>query len=113
MPVCLIANYDSFVLLFSLFFWLPWQLITLSSACLSWPALLFPFIGDLWKMIMYLQPIDKQSFLDSGILCCLIHVLNSLLVPDGGNRNVGDLLPTNENQDAETRPVRRLEVLYL
>ncbi|VFQ97163.1 unnamed protein product, partial [Cuscuta campestris] len=27
-------------------------------------------------------PIDKQSLLDSGILCCLIHTLNSLLGPD-------------------------------
>ncbi|XLR03888.1 hypothetical protein S83_070086 [Arachis hypogaea] len=28
------------------------------------------------------QPIDKQSLLDSGIFCCLIHVLNGLLNPD-------------------------------
>ncbi|XP_010556770.1 PREDICTED: protein SPIRRIG isoform X2 [Tarenaya hassleriana] len=27
-------------------------------------------------------PIDKQSLLDSGILCCLIHVLNALLAYD-------------------------------
>ncbi|KAK7270292.1 hypothetical protein RIF29_23324 [Crotalaria pallida] len=27
-------------------------------------------------------PIDKQSLLDSGIFCCLIHVLNALLDPD-------------------------------
>ena len=30
----------------------------------------------------FLQPIDKQSLLDSGIFCCLIHVLNALLDPD-------------------------------
>lgn len=29
-----------------------------------------------------LQPIDKQSLLDSGIFCCLIHILNALLDPD-------------------------------
>ncbi|XP_050935853.1 protein SPIRRIG [Cucumis melo] len=27
-------------------------------------------------------PIDKQSLLDSGIFCCLIHILNALLDPD-------------------------------
>ncbi|GAV84359.1 WD40 domain-containing protein/Beach domain-containing protein [Cephalotus follicularis] len=27
-------------------------------------------------------PIDKQSLVDSGILCCLIHILNALLSPD-------------------------------
>ncbi|EPS69873.1 hypothetical protein M569_04889, partial [Genlisea aurea] len=26
--------------------------------------------------------IDKQSLIDSGIFCCLVHVLNALLVPD-------------------------------
>lgn len=29
--------------------------------------------------MFYFQPIDKQSLLDSGILCCLIHTLNALL----------------------------------
>ncbi|KAL3827994.1 hypothetical protein ACJIZ3_016796 [Penstemon smallii] len=60
-------------------------------------------------------PIDRQSFLDSGILCCLIHVLNALLAPDGGSQTQKpddneELLSANENYDAETRPVRRLEV---
>ncbi|KAG8389297.1 hypothetical protein BUALT_Bualt02G0214700 [Buddleja alternifolia] len=60
-------------------------------------------------------PIDKQSFLDSGILCCLIHVLNALLAPIGGgqtkrlNSNV-ELLSVDEDRDVETKPVRRLEV---
>ncbi|KAL0419849.1 UNVERIFIED_CONTAM: protein SPIRRIG [Sesamum radiatum] len=60
-------------------------------------------------------PIDKQSFLDSGILCCLIHILNSLLAPDGGshskdtNDNV-ELPPVDGSNNAETRPVRQLEV---
>ncbi|XP_073051672.1 protein SPIRRIG isoform X2 [Primulina eburnea] len=60
-------------------------------------------------------PIDKQSFLDSGILSCLIHVLYALLSPDGdGQRqklnNNDELLFTEEIHDAENRPVRRLEV---
>ncbi|KAG6383418.1 hypothetical protein SASPL_156829 [Salvia splendens] len=32
-------------------------------------------------------PVDKQSFLDSGIFCCLIHVLNALLAPDGSKKS--------------------------
>ncbi|KAK7277607.1 hypothetical protein RJT34_22622 [Clitoria ternatea] len=32
--------------------------------------------------ILVSGPIDKQSLLDSGIFCCLIHVLNALLNPD-------------------------------
>lgn len=69
-------------------------------------------------MNLCLQPIDKQSFLDSGILCCLIHVLNALLAPDGGSHlknpnDNEDLLAVNENNDAETRPVRQLEVLFI
>ncbi|KAI3449688.1 hypothetical protein Pfo_006353 [Paulownia fortunei] len=60
-------------------------------------------------------PIDKQSFLDSGIFCCLIHVLNALLAPDGGSHskkpnNNENLLAVDENNDAETKPVRQLEV---
>ncbi|PKI63591.1 protein SPIRRIG [Punica granatum] len=31
--------------------------------------------------ILVSGPIDKQSLLDSGILCCLIHILNALLIP--------------------------------
>lgn len=37
------------------------------------------------------QPFDKQSLLDSGILCCLIHILNALLtynVPTEGEKTV-------------------------
>ncbi|KAG9140065.1 hypothetical protein Leryth_010576 [Lithospermum erythrorhizon] len=30
-------------------------------------------------VMFFMQPIDKQSLLDSGILCCLIHILNALL----------------------------------
>ncbi|KAL3531297.1 hypothetical protein ACH5RR_010619 [Cinchona calisaya] len=59
-------------------------------------------------------PIDKQSLLDSGILCCLIHVLNALLSLDGGNRqkvlNNQELLSIERCQDDETGSARRLEI---
>jgi len=63
---------------------------------------------------MYLQPVDKQSLLDSGILCCLIHILNSLLGPNEGYlrqkvSNEEELLVTEENQD-NVESSRRLEV---
>ncbi|XP_051141977.1 protein SPIRRIG [Andrographis paniculata] len=59
--------------------------------------------------------VDKQSFLDSGILSCLIHVLNALLAPDGGNHskepnNDDELLSVHENNTAETKSVPQLEV---
>ncbi|KAL6500529.1 hypothetical protein OROHE_025895 [Orobanche hederae] len=59
-------------------------------------------------------PIDRQSFLDSGILCCLIHVLNALLAPDGGSHskltnNNEDSQAVIETDKAESRPVRQLE----
>lgn len=60
-------------------------------------------------------PIDKLSFLDSGIFCCLIHILNALLAPDGGSHlekpcHNEDLTTFDENNDDETRPARKLEV---
>lgn len=45
--------------------------------------LMFDSFTDL--SIWYSQPIDKQSLLDSGILCCLIHILNTLLGSTGGS----------------------------
>lgn len=64
-------------------------------------------------MNSYLQPIDKQSFLDSGILCCLIHVLIALLAPGGdSNFKKPNENEDNENNDAEIRPVRQLEVPF-
>ncbi|OIT08173.1 PREDICTED: protein SPIRRIG isoform X2 [Nicotiana attenuata] len=59
-------------------------------------------------------PVDKQSLLDSGILCCLIHILNSLLGPNEGYlrqkvSNEEELLVTEENQD-NVESSRRLEV---
>ncbi|VFQ80423.1 unnamed protein product [Cuscuta campestris] len=60
-------------------------------------------------------PIDKQSLLDSGILCCLIHTLNSLLGPDGSCQKLSTCHGTEQvltencpGGDAASR--RRLEV---
>ncbi|KAL2535693.1 Beige/BEACH domain [Forsythia ovata] len=65
--------------------------------------------------VLVSAPIDKQSFLDSGILCCLIYVLNALLTPDGGSHrqkpdNNEELLPADQNHDGETNSVPRREV---
>ncbi|KAA8550818.1 hypothetical protein F0562_002502 [Nyssa sinensis] len=60
-------------------------------------------------------PIDKQSLLDSGILSCLIHILNALLDTDEGNHrqkattSVEPLL-TERNYDGDVGQLRRLEV---
>ncbi|KAL3328516.1 hypothetical protein AABB24_035913 [Solanum stoloniferum] len=59
-------------------------------------------------------PVDKQSLLDSGILCCLIHILNSLLGPNEGYprqkvSNDEELILTEENHD-NMESSRRLEV---
>ncbi|KAK4357426.1 hypothetical protein RND71_023036 [Anisodus tanguticus] len=58
--------------------------------------------------VLVYGPVDKQSLLDSGILCCLIHILNSLLGPDEGYlrqkvSNDEELLLTEENQDNRNR----------
>ncbi|KAI8522961.1 hypothetical protein RHMOL_Rhmol13G0037500 [Rhododendron molle] len=60
-------------------------------------------------------PIDKQSLLDSGILCCLIHILSALLGPDEGNQkqkaSTQDiLLLAEKNYGGDVVQVRRLEV---
>lgn len=59
--------------------------------------------------------IDKQSFLDSGILSCLIQVLNALLAPDGFNHskkpdNDKELIWVDDNNAANTKSVSQLEV---
>ena len=64
-----------------------------------------------------MQPIDKQSLLDSGILCCLILILNTLLGPDVGNKGkkvttYEDTIPEDRNFDGDLGPVRRLEVPF-
>ncbi|KAK3003294.1 hypothetical protein RJ639_018518 [Escallonia herrerae] len=60
-------------------------------------------------------PIEKQSLLDSGILCCLIQILKALLGPDEGDSrqrviNYNETLPPEKNNDDDVGPVHRLEV---
>lgn len=76
------------------------------------------YVGIAHKLLACLQPIEKQPFLDSGILCCLIHVLNALLAPDMGNQrlqlnNDEELILADEKHGEETRAARRLEVVVL
>ncbi|CAK7346518.1 unnamed protein product [Dovyalis caffra] len=59
-------------------------------------------------------PIDKQSLLDSGILCCLIQILSALLSTETYQlqkltNSEGPLLPEKDQDDALGQ-VRRLEV---
>ncbi|CAN8311060.1 unnamed protein product [Cochlearia groenlandica] len=59
-------------------------------------------------------PIDKQSLLDSGIFCCLIHVLNALLANDElrKSKTTAELEEVSAVKDSGYRVVqaRRLEV---
>ncbi|KAJ8899292.1 hypothetical protein K2173_018266 [Erythroxylum novogranatense] len=50
-------------------------------------------------------PVDKQSLLDSGILCCLIHILNAFLSSESNQRPKAE-----KDCDSNGRQVRRLEV---
>lgn len=57
---------------------------------------------------------DRQPLLDSGILCCLIYILNSLLSP---NENSTDTLPVHQegsrnekNKNLDPMQSRRLEI---
>ncbi|KAK1289585.1 hypothetical protein QJS10_CPB18g01229 [Acorus calamus] len=67
--------------------------------------------------VLLSEPIDKQPLLDSGILCCLIHVLNSLLSTDEANqRQVAspEELPSFvEDHNEDSFQVRRLEIRVL
>ncbi|PWA89657.1 beige/BEACH/WD domain containing protein [Artemisia annua] len=69
--------------------------------------------SNLLQAVEYLVsgPIDKQSLLDSGILCCLIHILNALLGPDGRNTR-HKVISVEEDPEVmdNTGPDRRLEV---
>nr|GMD69010.1 protein SPIRRIG [Ipomoea batatas]GMD71081.1 protein SPIRRIG [Ipomoea batatas] len=63
-------------------------------------------------------PTDKQSLLDSGILCCLIHILNSLLGLNEGHlrQNVGsdkEPVMAERNLRGDTGSVCWLEVVSL
>ncbi|CAM0876176.1 unnamed protein product [Alopecurus aequalis] len=64
--------------------------------------------------VLVTETIDKQPLLDSGILCCLIYILNSLLSPDESSKNsspVGREGSTSEkNKDWGPMQSRRLEI---
>ncbi|EXB26545.1 hypothetical protein L484_012533 [Morus notabilis] len=60
-------------------------------------------------------PIDKQSLLDSGIFCCLIHIFYALLDPDEAVQrqkatDYEDLTLSEKDWDGDVAQVRRLEV---
>lgn len=62
-----------------------------------------------------LQPIDKQSLLDSGIFCCLIHILNALLDPDEASQrekaaSYEEKSNLGEDRSGHVGQGRRLEV---
>nr|XP_043618861.1 protein SPIRRIG-like isoform X2 [Erigeron canadensis] len=55
--------------------------------------------------------VDKQSLLDSGIMSCLVHILNALLVSDGKNMKQNIITVEEEPEVTENvAPNRRLEV---
>ncbi|XP_010917623.1 protein SPIRRIG [Elaeis guineensis] len=65
--------------------------------------------------ILVTGPIDRQPLLDSGILCCLIHILNALLNPDQSNQRqsgVGleESNSSEKSMDGDAARVRRLEI---
>ncbi|XP_052479338.1 protein SPIRRIG [Gossypium raimondii] len=65
--------------------------------------------------ILVSGPIDKQSLLDSGIFCCLIHVLNALLCPDEANQRLKinyteEPMLAEKDSTADVGQARRLEV---
>ncbi|KAK8486708.1 hypothetical protein V6N11_069070 [Hibiscus sabdariffa] len=60
-------------------------------------------------------PTDKQSLLDSGIFCCLIHILNAFLSPDEANQkqNITDSeesMLTEKDSVADVWQARQLKV---
>lgn len=63
-----------------------------------------------------MQPIDKQSLLDSGILCCLIHILNAFLSPEANQRQKDANSETSmliEKENDNFGQVRQLEVALI
>ena len=63
------------------------------------------------------QPIDKQSLLDSGIFCCLIHILNALLDPSDANQrkkapDKEELSLGNKDYHGDVAQIRQLEVVF-
>ena len=66
-------------------------------------------------IILFLQPIDKQSLLDSGIMCCLVHILDALLASDGGSVSVNVKHEVEEDSEVteNVAPDRRFEVCHI
>ncbi|KAI4301193.1 hypothetical protein L6164_034497 [Bauhinia variegata] len=66
--------------------------------------------------ILVSGPIDKQSLLDSGIFCCLIHILNALLDPDSTIQQLNavidheEMLALEKGSNGDVGQVRQLEV---
>ncbi|KAL5218377.1 hypothetical protein ABZP36_019061 [Zizania latifolia] len=64
--------------------------------------------------VLVTETIDKQPLLDSGILCCLIYILNSLLSPDESSQKsstVGrDGSTSEKSKDCCPMQSRRLEI---
>ncbi|KAI9080258.1 hypothetical protein K1719_037652 [Acacia pycnantha] len=66
--------------------------------------------------ILVSGPVDKQSLLDSGIFCCLIHILNALLDPDisiqrpSSATNHEEPVASEIGHDGDVGKVRQLEV---
>ncbi|XP_010275219.1 PREDICTED: protein SPIRRIG-like isoform X2 [Nelumbo nucifera] len=66
--------------------------------------------------VLVSEPVDKQSLIDSGILCCLIHILNALLSPNevslrktpANSEESGLVEKGHDGEDVEQ--VRRLEI---
>lgn len=80
--------------------------------------MLVSIYSPLYSIFCSLQPIDKQSLLDSGILCCLIHILNALLDPDEANQKQkatdrDDPFSAEKDYDGDASQVRRLEVAFI
>ncbi|XP_042457467.1 protein SPIRRIG-like isoform X1 [Zingiber officinale] len=65
--------------------------------------------------VLVTAALDKQSLLDSGILCCLIHILNALLNPRTSKGENTDSLedPKKSEKNADDRDafqIRQLEI---
>uniref|UniRef100_A0ACD6A7M7 Uncharacterized protein n=1 Tax=Avena sativa TaxID=4498 RepID=A0ACD6A7M7_AVESA len=64
--------------------------------------------------VLVTETIDKQPLLDSGILCCFIYILNSLLSPDESCKKSspvwGEGSASEKNKDWGPMQSRRLEI---
>ncbi|KAL0925842.1 hypothetical protein M5K25_004213 [Dendrobium thyrsiflorum] len=63
--------------------------------------------------VLVTGPVDKQPLLDSGILCCLIQILNALLNPDESSHRLfvaDEAVSSVKSSDGDTVHVRQLEV---